>query len=119
MTDDQALRHMLVQATQRTVRQVAAVMEAVLDEAGFAWRTSNPRRTVIARHIRQVEPGGDLSADLTTVLCGVFTECGHPHDPGQVSRGFSLLGTRFRPQPFVNRVSGGLVYDASRASARS
>jgi hypothetical protein len=84
MYDDDATHALLVEFARRKGERVAAVVDGVFEDHGFAWRGGDDRRFEIARQIRALRETGNLAVDLTTVVTAVLGHFGHPYDRADV-----------------------------------
>jgi hypothetical protein len=74
---------MHTQVTKRLGQQLYDASRAVFTADDFNWH-DNTARAVIARHFRQIDEMDGFTDGVTQVICAVYTELGHPHNPATV-----------------------------------
>ena len=101
---DDYLSTMLNQANERLGHIIHAAIRAVFDADGFPWHRDATRQA-IADAIRQLPDAADLADGIAQVICTVYTDQDHPHDPGAVRR--AVTRHLAAPGPHGDRPTGG------------
>jgi hypothetical protein len=63
---------------------IVAVICAVFRADGFNCQPRSPCGGIVGRHLRAHQADTPLAALITNVICAVYAECGHGHDPAAV-----------------------------------